>query len=136
MKFKINRKYQLVQTAEMILGFVIGLLLVYKLTTLEDFSSSACTYGIAAFVMYWLFVVRMRITVTDYRIVYKKINYLYEEAIFLKDITKIKNKKCSGKGSTITLAYKISKKIGSDQDFELHVERNSDGSSSVWYRII
>lgn len=44
--------------------------------------------------------------------------------------------KCSGKGSTITLAYKISKRIGADQDFEIHMERNSDGSSSVLYRII
>ena len=44
--------------------------------------------------------------------------------------------KCSGKGSTITLAYNISKRIGADQDFEIYVERNSDGSSSVLYRII
>lgn len=44
--------------------------------------------------------------------------------------------KCSGTTSTMTLAYKISRKIGTNQNFELHVERNSDGSSSVWYRII
>lgn len=42
--------------------------------------------------------------------------------------------KCSGK--TIALVNKVSEKTGSDKDFVLRVERNSNESGSVWYRII
>ena len=31
---------------------------------------------------------------------------------------------------------KIQSKIGSDQDFELHVERNGDGTFTIWWRIV
>lgn len=44
--------------------------------------------------------------------------------------------KCSGKLGALKLATKISSNIAQDENFEIHVERNSDGSNSVWYRIV
>ena len=44
--------------------------------------------------------------------------------------------KCKTRIGALKLAAKISSEIGANENFEIHVERNSDGSSSVWYRII
>lgn len=44
--------------------------------------------------------------------------------------------KGKGKLDAIRIGYEISNLIGENQDFEIHVEYNADGSYTVWYREI
>ena len=43
---------------------------------------------------------------------------------------------CSTKSGALRLAIKIANKIPSGSDFEIHAECNSNGTYTVWYRII
>lgn len=42
--------------------------------------------------------------------------------------------KGKGKLDAISIGYKLSKILGENQDFEIYVEYNDDGSYTVWYR--
>lgn len=92
MNFKLNTKYIIVQTIMMLLGYFLVLVLVYFCFKLNDMKSFVISSGIAVLLLYYVFVLRMKIQITDDCLIYKEEKATFKDTIKLSKISNIEIK--------------------------------------------
>lgn len=92
MDFKISTRYIIVQTIIMLLGYFLVLALVYFCFKLNDMYSFVISSGIAVLLLYYAFVIRMKIKIAGDCLIYKEVKATFKDTIKLSKVSNIEIK--------------------------------------------